>query len=142
MEAIAISNGILEQGRLFLSGIVCGVVVWFLYDLIRLWRRILPHGTVWMALEDVIFFLVCALVGFQVLYPQSLGQLRVFLILAFGVGSLAYHKLVSPYLIRAGSGVIHSIKKRFGNTIQSRIKNQNEKRKKPKETKKNPLKNR
>lgn len=135
METIAISNGILEQGGLFVSGILCGVIVWFLYDLIRLWRRLVSHGQVWIAVEDVIFFLICAMVGFQVLYPQSLGQLRVFLALAFVVGSLAYHKLVSPYLIRAGTWLIHSVKKVFRKAFVN-------KEKKPGESKKNPLKNR
>ena len=115
MEHIAVSQGILEQGRLFLTGVLCGVALWFLYDLIRLWRRLVHHGVVWMAIEDLVFFFVCGMAGFQLLYPQSLGQLRVFLILAFGIGSLAYHRLVSPFLIKGGTWLAVRIRGLFRN---------------------------
>lgn len=124
MEAAGISQGIFDQGTLFVSGILCGVVVWFLYDLLRLWRRLIAHKELWIAIEDVLFFLICAIVGFQLLYPLSLGQTRVFLILAVAIGSLAYHKLISPHLIRGGTWLIHRLKKAFRPLFRKREKKQ------------------
>lgn len=106
-----ISQGIIEQGRLFVWGVASGAVLSFFYDLLRLWRRLIFHGQIWMAIEDVVFFLVSAIVGFQLLYPLSLGQLRVFLVLSIVVGALLYHKLLGIHFIRGGTKLIRSVKK-------------------------------
>lgn len=106
MEYLGISPHVMEQGRLFLTGILGGAIVAFFYDLLRLWRRLIHHGVVWMALEDVGFFFVWAVVGFLVLYPQSLGQLRGFLLLALAIGAMGYHVLISPRLMRGGTFLV------------------------------------
>lgn len=106
-----ISQGIIEQGTLFVWGVVSGAVLSFFYDLLRLWRRLISHGQIWMAIEDVVFFLVSAIVGFQLLYPLSLGQLRVFLVLSIIVGALLYHKFIGTHLVRAGDRLIRGVKK-------------------------------
>lgn len=131
MEHIAVSEGIFEQGTLFLIGILIGIIVWFLYDLIRLWRRLIHHGVVWIAIEDVVFFFVCSIAGFQILYPKSLGELRVFLILAIAVGSLVYHKLVSPHLIRGGTWLVKKIRNLFGKLKKIKRKKEPKTEKKP-----------
>lgn len=124
---LAVSQWIFGQGQLFLSGILAAVVVWFLYDLLRLWRRILPRGGVWVAIEDVIFFFVCAMVGFEYLYPQNLGEVKGFLVLAFFLGSVGYQLLVGRHLIRAGDKVIHKVKGRVGQFLRKHKKKMKEK---------------
>lgn len=125
-QTLAVSPWIVAQGQLFLTGILAGAIVWVLYDLLRLWRRILPRGVVWVAVEDVVFFFLCAMVGFEFLYPQSLGQVKGFLVLAFLVGSVLYQYLVGRHLIRTGSKVIHRVKKRIQVFRQKRGKNKKE----------------
>lgn len=126
IQVLAVSPWILDQGQLFLTGVLAGVLVWFLYDLLRLWRRILPRGTVVVAVEDVIFFFLCAVAGFEFLYPQNLGQVKGFLVLAFLAGTAAYHFLIGRYMVRAGSKVIHKVKKRIREFRRKRKKNKRE----------------
>lgn len=105
-----ISQGIIEQGRLFIWGMASGAALFFCYDLLRLWRRLILHGQIWIAIEDVVFFLVSAIVGFQLLYPLSLGRLRVFFVLSIVVGAFMYHKLFGVHFIRTGTRLIRCIK--------------------------------
>lgn len=119
---LAVSPGIISQATLFWSVFGGAVVVWFFYDLLRLWRRILPRGTIWIGIEDIVFFCVCALIWFAILFPQSLGQLKGFMILAFGAGTLAYRMLVGRFLIRAGNRVIYAVKRLFRQRLQKKKK--------------------
>ena len=127
MIVLAISQGIFLQGKLFFTGVLAGVLVWFAYDLLRILRRILPHGTVWIAVEDVIFFFLCAMVGFEYLYPQNLGQVKGFLVLAFVAGSIGYQLLAGRFLIKAADKVIHKGKSRFRQFSQKHKKKLKEK---------------
>lgn len=114
---LAISQGVLDQGKLFLTGVASGFVVWFFYDLLRLWRRLIHHGVVWTAVEDVMFFFTFAVIGFLTLYPQSLGLLRAFVVLAVVIGSLLYFYLLSPHIMRGGTWLVMKIRKTFGKVV-------------------------
>ncbi len=123
MHLTGISQGIFDQGTLFIVGVILGVVLWFLYDWLRLWRRLVFHGKIWIAIEDMVFFVAWAVVGFQLVYPLNLGQTRIYLLLAVGIGSVIYLRFVSPHLIRGGTWVIRKIKGMFGSRVKRRKKN-------------------
>lgn len=122
---MTISPEIYSQAELFALVFVVAVLVWFLYDLLRLLRRVIPHNSVWMAVEDVAFFFVCAMAGFQELYPKSLGQVKGYMLLAFLAGTLAYRMLPGRVLMRSGNRVIHKGKAIF---LQYRKKHKKKKK--------------
>lgn len=110
---MAISPEIYDQAELFVLVFVVAVGVWFLYDLLRLLRRIIPHTAAWMAAEDVLFFFACAMVGFQELYPKSLGQVKGYMLLAFFAGSIVYRLLPGRLLMCCGEVLIRKVKAVF-----------------------------
>lgn len=101
-----ISPGVSDQARLFLATGAGAVILWFLYDLLRLWRRLLPRGPVVTGVEDVVFFLGMAFLGFAWLYPHSQGRIRGYMVLAFVAGTAFYQLLFGRHFVRCAGNLI------------------------------------
>ncbi|MCU6762920.1 spore cortex biosynthesis protein YabQ [uncultured Roseburia sp.] len=106
-----VSLDILNQGHLFLAGLICGLCMLFVYDLLRIFRRVVSHGTVWIAVEDILYWCGCALMIFRMLYRQNDGLIRGFAMIAIFVGMLLYNWLLSRFIIKAGVKIFGGIVK-------------------------------
>ncbi len=104
-----ISLEITAQGWLFLYGIFCGSCLLLTYDMLRIWRRVVKHGVVWMAVEDVIYWCFCACVIFAMLYRQNDGRIRGFVMLAIALGMLLYHFCFSRHVLKGGVAVLRGV---------------------------------
>ena len=98
-----VSPGIMQQGSLFLHAMAFGVALIFCYDLLRIFRRGVPHGTVWIAVEDMFFWLISAFVLFQLMYEENDGTLRWFVIMGVLLGMILYNVSLSRFVVRFGS---------------------------------------
>lgn len=94
------SRVILEElqtvGVAFLSGALITVV----YDVLRIFRRVIAHGNLWIGIEDFLFWIWTALWSFSVLYRENDGSLRMYTIIAMVSGMLIYHQTISEPLVR------------------------------------------
>ena len=80
---------------------VCsGVLVTFVYDLLRIFRRGIDHGNLWIGIEDFFFWVWTTFWIFSVLYRENDGALRFYTMLSMMVGMIAYHKLVSERFVK------------------------------------------
>ena len=70
-----------------------------IYDGIRIFRRVLPHGVWSVALEDVLYWFLSALLVFQLIYRENDGALRGYALAAVAVGMFIYHQTVSTWLV-------------------------------------------
>lgn len=77
-----------------------------LYDLLRIFRRVVPHGIWSVAVEDVIYWAVTALLVFQLLYRENDGAVRGYVLLAVAAGMLLYHQTLSNWLVEHISGIL------------------------------------
>ncbi len=68
------------------------------------------------------FFLVWALIGFEKLYEQSLGQVKGFMILAALAGTGVYYVLAGRFLIRKGGRIIYRAKEAFRKMLKNKQK--------------------
>ena len=91
----------MQQENLFLfHALQMGVFVSFLYDILRIYRRLFPHGLFWVSVEDLFFWAYCSAEVFLLMHREGNGNLRWFAILGAMLGMGAYLKLVSPWLIK------------------------------------------
>ena len=97
-----------------------GIVITFVYDLIRIFRRMIPHGNFWIGIEDFLFWLWTSFWIFSVFYRENDGTLRLYTILMLIFGMLIYHHVVSEPFVN----IVGKILKKFWNSIIMR-KNQN-----------------
>lgn len=102
----------MENENVFLLyALLMGIFITFVYDILRIFRRVIPHGNFLISLEDIGFWIYCAAKVFVLMYHESNGTLRWFAVLGALAGMFAYKKLVSPFFVKYTSLVL---KKLFG----------------------------
>ncbi len=85
-----------------LSGILTGV----LYDLFRIIRKCTKPSVVIVFIEDLLFWILDALLVFYALYTACGGQLRWFYLPCIITGFAIYHFTVSRLFVRTGFFVV------------------------------------
>lgn len=93
------SQVILGELRVVGVALLSGAVITIVYDLLRIFRRVISHGNLWIGIEDFVFWVWTALWIFSVLYRENDGNLRMYTILAMALGMLLYHKTISEPLV-------------------------------------------
>ena len=93
------SQGILEELQVVGIAFVSGAVITIVYDLLRIFRRVIAHGNWWIGIEDFIFWIWTALWIFSVLYRENDGSFRMYTMGSMAVGMIIYHKTISEPLV-------------------------------------------
>ena len=88
------------ENQFLLHSLMMGAFILFVYDILRVIRRVIPHGWFWVAVEDLVFWFYCGAEVFLLMYHESNGTLRWFAVLGAVTGMLFYSKLVSPLLVK------------------------------------------
>lgn len=104
-----VSESIFRETNILLAAMATGALLFFVYDLLRIVRRLIPHGTVWVAVEDVLFWLGSAVVIFVMLYQEADGSLRGFSIGGVVIGMLLYACLLSPFIVKGSVFLLEKI---------------------------------
>ena len=82
----------------------------FVYDWLRAARRILPHSDMLVAAEDVIFWLLCAVLVPVLIFRLNYGELRLFLFLGIVIGVVLYFVLISRIFLKIALFVFGAVK--------------------------------
>ena len=77
-----------------------GLWITFLYDILRILRRVFAHSTGMVSLEDLAFWIYCAGKVFLLMFHESNGNLRWFAVMGALTGMYLYHKAVSPFFVK------------------------------------------
>lgn len=72
----------------------------FVYDILRVFRRVIPHNRFFLSLEDLGFWIYCATCVFLLMYRESNGTIRWFAVLGAMCGMLLYKKLFSSVFVK------------------------------------------
>ena len=97
---MAVSAAISEQAASLGVSILIGGALFLLYDIFRIFRRVVPHGNFWIGVEDFFYWLCCTAVVFVMLYRENDGMVRGFSIGGIMIGMLLYYFLLSRFVIR------------------------------------------
>lgn len=95
----AVSETIAQEGNLLLISLLCGMLFMLGYDMLRILRRIIPHGAIGMAIEDAAYWIACAVGIFAMLYQENDGLLRWFVLAGIALGMLIENGWISPWVI-------------------------------------------
>ena len=105
MMSDVIAGELQVAGTAFLHGAVITVV----YDLIRIFRRVIAHGNFWIGVEDFLFWIWTSLWIFSVLYRENDGSFRMYTIFAMVLGMIFYHKTMSEPLVNVVGKTIRKV---------------------------------
>ena len=80
--------------------VTVGIGLAVLYDCLRIWRRLIPHGVIWLSVEDILFWMASALITFMVCFVEDAGNIRWFAVAGEVLGALMYHYTVGRILVK------------------------------------------
>lgn len=103
------SKVILGEIRVVGIAFFSGAVITIVYDVLRIFRRVISHGNFLIGVEDFFFWIFTALWTFSVLYRENDGSLRMYTMLAMGAGMIVYHSTVSEPLVNFLGKVLKKI---------------------------------
>ena len=86
------------KDRLLLQSISVGAVLMMVYDLIRLFRSLVPHRSLAVGLEDFCYWIWAGFFTFLFLYRENDGALRFYIIGSIFVSMLFYDRIISRNL--------------------------------------------
>lgn len=93
------SESIIRDNYFLLYSLLLGISVTVLYDLLRIFRRVVGHSDWLVSLEDFLYWIVVAICVFYMMHKENNGTLRWFAILGAAVGMLLYKKLISRFFV-------------------------------------------
>ena len=79
-----------EHTQIFLMSCAVGVILGIIYDLFRTFRIIVPHNSILVMLEDILFFIIYIIILISFISAFARGQFRVFYILGNILGFILY----------------------------------------------------
>ena len=101
-----------------LHALLTGIFITFVYDILRILRRVVPHNGFFVSLEDLCFWIFCGADVFLLMYRESNGTLRWFAVLGALAGMTLYKKLVGKlfvkYISEALRRLIKAVKRILG----------------------------
>ena len=103
-----------NENEFLLHALLMGIFITFVYDLLRIFRRILSHNSFFVSLEDLGFWIYCGAEVFLLMYRESNGMLRWFAVLGALLGMALYKKLISPFFVRYVSWILGKMMKGIG----------------------------
>lgn len=109
-------------------GIACffmGILLMALYDVLRIFRRVVRHNMIAVSLEDMIFWVICMAVVFELLRVMNHGIYRYSVALMGGAGMALYHLFLGRYAVPFFARLLNKIKrliKKYGSILTEPVK--------------------
>lgn len=99
-----------EQSLLFLTSVQIGVLMGVLFDLIRVFRKIIKHPNFFVQIEDMLYWIVCGFIGFYMLYICNYAYVRPYIFIGIILGGVLYFATFSIIFMKIATIVIFYIK--------------------------------
>ena len=111
------SQIIREQIYFQITTICAGMFMMFGYDILRLWRWMIPHGRLWVWIEDLLYWSLLGIPVFVLFFQMIDGVPRWYGILGMLAGGILYESGISVPL-RAG---MHRLLVKYNKKIGFRV---------------------
>lgn len=100
---------IVDEALLLLDSVYMGLVIMAVYDILRLFRRIVRHRNIFVSIEDFVFWVAAGFVVFSLIYSENDGSLRWFIVAGVLAGGLIYEKSFGRFLVKYTSKYVNKI---------------------------------
>lgn len=94
--AVSVTN----QFQIFLLSLAAGALAGVFFDMFRAFRRLVRAGVVWVGVQDILYWLLCAASAFFFIYRTNYGQPRWYIFCGILLGALFYHLLLKDHMVR------------------------------------------
>lgn len=107
------NHAITVELQFFLLSILWGAIILLAYDLLRIVRRLIKHGSFFLAIEDILFWVMASVFIFAMIYRENNGIIRGFTIMGMTIGMVLYHYIISEHLVYIITKLIRTLFKPF-----------------------------
>lgn len=94
-----------------------GVFIVFLYDIIRIFRKVIKHTMFLIAAEDFVYWIACSILIFLMMYRENDGVIRWFSVAGVVFGMLVYNYTISPFFTKWISFLLNRIIRGIGKIL-------------------------
>ena len=98
-----------SENIFLLYAVLLGIFITVVYDILRIFRRVISHNWFFVSVEDFFFWVFVAIRVFLLMYHESNGTLRWFAILGAMVGMIVYKKTISKPFVKYISILLQKI---------------------------------
>ncbi len=98
---------ILTDALLFLDALICGMFLAAVYDVIRIFRKIVPHLNIIINVEDFIFWNISGIYLFAVIFGANNGVVRGFFLVGAVIGAYIFEKSIGEVFVKIISNGIN-----------------------------------
>ena len=99
-----------SQTEIFIYSIICGIILGVIYDIFRITRIALKLNAVIIAIEDILYLFICAVMTFFYMLASNDGQIRFFIIVGEILGWVVYYFTVGEIVMGLSTAIIKFIK--------------------------------
>lgn len=103
------SQDIVREVTFFFHSVVMGIIITFAYDWLLILRRLVRHGRVLTSAEDFVYWFLCGIFVFYMLYRENSGVLRWFAVAGAALGMFFYKIIFRSAFVNVMSTCIHKI---------------------------------
>lgn len=96
----------ISEKEILYHAILFGAYITFVYDWLRILRRVMPHHSFVVGIEDFGFWVYCTVKLLYLLHRESNGNLRWFAVMGAMGSMLLYKKLFSEFIVKYVSLVL------------------------------------
>lgn len=100
------SQSIIDEVTFLLHSFLMGILITFVYDGFIIMRRLIRHNLFLISVEDLIFWIACAIGVFYMLYEENNGILRWFAVFGASLGMIVYKLSISVTIVNVVSKLI------------------------------------
>lgn len=104
-------NSLLHQCGIFAYCIFFGVITAIIFDTFRVLRRIVKTGVMITFLEDMLFWIIVAILFFALSLKISNGEIRFFMLIGVILGATAYFLTISSFIIQIAVKIVNVLKR-------------------------------
>ena len=106
---MTVSETIGQEATILGAAVLAGAGLFFLYDILIILRRIIPHREIWIGVQEFIYWLICTGVVFVMIYRENDGMVRGFALGGVVLGMLVYLLVLSRFVVRINVRIIKAV---------------------------------
>ena len=116
------SHEIVTEVRILIGALFLGEIACFLYDLLRIFRRLLPRGSFITGLEDILWWISFSVTAFVFMYKVNGGVVRAYILVFILLGMLLWEVTIGRFVVCYISRLLHKILKIFHKLLKKILK--------------------
>ncbi len=103
---------------IFFVAVKTGIYLTLVYDILRIFRRVVKHNEIIVGIQDLIFWIVGGLFIFSMLFENTSGIIRTFVLVGMIMGAYLFNATIGKYLVKYISHFLNIVLKKICKAIK------------------------